>query len=100
MLGWNLLQIHNHYVVDMFFRGIRAELKKGLDNFEEQRRKFLAAYVPELPEGTGERPRARGYHFKSEAGQDKINKSTWVDLDQKVNGQAGGNVEHKENGTI
>ncbi|OAQ63451.1 tRNA-guanine transglycosylase family protein [Pochonia chlamydosporia 170] len=88
MLGWNLLQIHNHHVIDVFFQGIRAELKKGLDNFEEQRKKFLAAYEPELPEGTGERPRARGYHFKSEAGQEKMNKSTWIDMDRKPNGQA------------
>ncbi|KAG5979711.1 hypothetical protein E4U54_006888 [Claviceps lovelessii] len=78
MLGWNLLQIHNHHVVDKFFEGIRAELFKGVDEFEESRKRFLAAYEPALPDGTGERPRARGYHFKSEAGQDKINKSTWV----------------------
>jgi len=78
MLGWNLLQIHNHHVVDKFFEGIRAELSRGVDDFEESRKRFLAAYEPALPDGTGERPRARGYHFKSEAGQDKMNKSTWV----------------------
>ena len=97
MLGWNLLQIHNHSVVDKFFEGIRAELKKGLDIFEESRKKFLAAYEPELPEGTGERPRARGYHFKSEAGQEKINKSTWTDYDGKANGEV---VEKVSNGDI
>ncbi|KAG6285986.1 hypothetical protein E4U09_006967 [Claviceps aff. purpurea] len=78
MLGWNLLQMHNYHVLDKFFEGIRAELSKGVDEFEKSRMAFLAAYEPELPQGTGERPRARGYHFKSEAGQDKINKSTWV----------------------
>ncbi|KAG5934507.1 hypothetical protein E4U53_000681 [Claviceps sorghi] len=78
MLGWNLLQIHNHHVVDKFFAGIRAELSKSVDDFEESRQRFLSAYEPTLPTGTGERPRARGYHFKSEAGQDKINKSVWV----------------------
>ncbi|QUC18882.1 uncharacterized protein UV8b_03123 [Ustilaginoidea virens] len=78
MVGWNLLQMHNHYVVGKFFEGIRSELARGLDVFEESRKAFLAAYEPELPEGTGARPRARGYHFKSEAGQAKINKSTWV----------------------
>ncbi|TWU77590.1 hypothetical protein ED733_007790 [Metarhizium rileyi] len=97
MLGWNLLQIHNHNMIESFFQGIREALKKGLDNFEEQRKKFLAAYVPELPEGTGERPRARGYHFKSEAGQEKINKSTWVDLDGKANGHV---VEDVGNGGL
>ncbi|KAG6004562.1 hypothetical protein E4U21_000946 [Claviceps maximensis] len=78
MLGWNLLQIHNHHVVDKFFQGVRAALSRGVDDFEENRKHFLAAYEPALPDGTGERPRARGYHFKSEAGQDKINKPTWV----------------------
>jgi queuine tRNA-ribosyltransferase len=92
MLGWNLLQIHNHHVIDTFFQGIRWELRKGQENFEDQRRRFLAAYEPELPEGTGERPRARGYHFKSEAGQEKINKSTWVDLDGTANGKMPENV--------
>lgn len=78
MLGWTLLQIHNHHVIDDFFKGVRTELSKGVDSFEESRKMFLAAYEPRLPAGTGERPRARGYHFKSEAGQDKINKPAWV----------------------
>ncbi|KAG8421816.1 hypothetical protein J3458_003660 [Metarhizium acridum] len=97
MLGWNLLQIHNHHVIDTFFQGIRDELRKGLDHFEEQRKRFLAAYLPELPEGTGDRPRARGYHFKSETGQEKINKSTWMDMDRKANGHV---VENVANGKI
>lgn len=80
MLGWTLLQIHNHHVVSEFFAGIRQALGKGLAEFEEARAKFLAAYEPELPQGTGERPRARGYHFKSEAGQAKINPPSWLDL--------------------
>ncbi|KAG5925210.1 hypothetical protein E4U42_004443 [Claviceps africana] len=78
MLGWNLLQIHNHHVVDKFFEGIRAELSKSVGHFEESSRRFSSKYEPALPDGTGERPRARGYHFKSEAGQEKINKSVWV----------------------
>lgn len=80
MLGWNLLQIHNHHVLTEFFAGIRASLAKGLADFEEQSHQFLARYEPELPLGTGQRPRARGYHFKSEAAQDKYNKSAWQDL--------------------
>ncbi|KAH6611054.1 trna-guanine transglycosylase family [Trichoderma cornu-damae] len=82
MLGWNLLQIHNYRVVSELFAGIREALGKGPAVFEEYARKFAAAYEPLLPEGTGERPRARGYHFKSEASSDKINKPAWVDLDK------------------
>ncbi|KAG5979364.1 hypothetical protein E4U55_005254 [Claviceps digitariae] len=98
MLGWNLLQIHNHHVLDKFFEGIRAELAKGVDDFEESRKRFLAAYEPTLPDGTGERPRARGYHFKSEAGQEKINKPTWVaGFEDRV---ANGAVAGPEKGSI
>ncbi|KAL7797511.1 tRNA-guanine(15) transglycosylase-like protein [Trichoderma ceciliae] len=84
MLGWNLLQIHNHHVVGEFFAGIREALGKGPAVFEEGVRQFTASYEPLLPEGTGERPRARGYHFKSEAASDKINKPAWVDLDKET----------------
>lgn len=82
MLGWNLLQIHNYHVVDEFFAGIREALGKGLAVFEEGVQTFTASYEPLLPEGTGERPRARGYHFKSEASSDKINKPAWIDLEK------------------
>ena len=85
MLGWNLLQIHNHHIMDKFFAGIRSELSKGVAQFEASRRAFSVAYDAEFPSGTGERPRARGYHFKAEAGQDKINKSSWA---AELNGQA------------
>ncbi|KAH7318694.1 tRNA-guanine(15) transglycosylase-like protein [Stachybotrys elegans] len=80
MLGWNLLQIHNHHVVTEFFRGIRQTIGRGIDEFDQCRQQFRVAYEEALPEGTGARPRARGYHFKSEAGQEKINKTTWLDL--------------------
>ncbi|KAJ2963355.1 hypothetical protein NQ176_g10865 [Zarea fungicola] len=79
MLGWSLLQIHNHHVMYEFFNGVRAALQDG--TFEAASGGFSDAYEAQFPEGTGERPRARGYHFKSEAGQEKINKSTWIDLD-------------------
>ncbi|KND93828.1 Queuine tRNA-ribosyltransferase-like protein [Tolypocladium ophioglossoides CBS 100239] len=94
MLGWNLLQIHNHQIMSEFFAGVRQTLGKGLSEFEEGRRQFLATYEPELPEGTGERPRARGYHFKTEAGQERINKPSWADLD----GKAAGDGQPVENG--
>ncbi|KAL7931259.1 tRNA-guanine(15) transglycosylase-like protein [Trichoderma chlorosporum] len=84
MLGWNLLQIHNHHVVGEFFTGIREALAKGQTVFEEEARRFSASYEPVFPEGTGERPRARGYHFKSEASADKINKPAWIDLDKEA----------------
>ncbi|KAJ3458578.1 hypothetical protein MRS44_012687 [Fusarium solani] len=77
MLGWNLLQIHNHSVLSTFFKGIRETLSQGTEKFEELSKKFTAAYEPEVPRGTGERPRARGYHFKSIAGQTKINEPSW-----------------------
>lgn len=78
MLGWNLLQLHNHFTVDCFFRGVRGSLQNG--SFEAEKTRFLAAYGADFPQGTGERPRARGYHFKSEASQEKINKTTWKEL--------------------
>ncbi|KAJ6438631.1 tRNA-guanine transglycosylase family protein [Purpureocillium lavendulum] len=97
MLGWNLLQIHNHHVVHEFFAGIRHSLADGVDTFEGGRKLFLAAYESDLPEGAGERPRARGYHFKSEAGQEKRNKPGWKDLDAKV---ANGSIEPVADGGV
>jgi queuine tRNA-ribosyltransferase accessory subunit len=80
MLGWNLLQIHNHHMMTQFFTGIRDALASNPSGLEELSLKFSAAYELELPAGTGERPRARGYHFKSEMGQEKFNKPAWQDL--------------------
>lgn len=88
MLGWNLLQIHNHWLLSEFFTGVRKALHEGPAQFEECSRKFSAAYEPELPLGTGERPRARGYHFKSIAGQTKINEPTWQVYDGNDDGKA------------
>ncbi|KAK2073698.1 hypothetical protein P8C59_007956 [Phyllachora maydis] len=80
MLGWTLLQLHNHTLAAAFFAGIRAALLAGGDSaagFEAARARFAAAYEPDLPVGTGERPRARGYHFKSEPGDGKRNHRPW-----------------------
>ncbi|CEF83067.1 hypothetical protein SNK03_008757 [Fusarium graminearum] len=77
MLGWSLLQIHNHAILSAFFAGIREALSESTEKFEELHKKFLAVYEPEIPIGTGQRPRARGYHFKSIAGQTKINEPSW-----------------------
>ncbi|KAK8035597.1 tRNA-guanine transglycosylase [Apiospora rasikravindrae] len=79
MLGWTLLQIHNHHVMSEFFRQIRLAIADG--TFEEKATRFNKCYESELPLGTGVRPRARGYHFKPEAGQPKINKAPWNRLE-------------------
>lgn len=92
MLGWNLLQIHNHAVLESFFEGIRQTLAQGTAAYEAAKGAFIATYEDSFPEGTGERPRARGYHFKSEGGDEKINKTTWRELQGP-----GGN---KENETV
>ncbi|KAK6211618.1 tRNA-guanine transglycosylase family protein [Colletotrichum tabaci] len=78
MLGWTLLQIHNHQVATDFFTGVRAALAQdGVDGFEEQARRFATAYEAELPQGTGTRPRARGYHFKPDPNPSRINPPAW-----------------------
>ncbi|KAH7033593.1 tRNA-guanine(15) transglycosylase-like protein [Microdochium trichocladiopsis] len=78
MLGWTLLQIHNHHIVSQFFADIRKVLsEESPETFDDYCRQFQLRYDSELPKGTGERPRARGYHFKAEAGQAKINKPAW-----------------------
>ncbi|RYP23558.1 hypothetical protein DL765_001072 [Monosporascus sp. GIB2] len=81
MLGWTLLQIHNHYVVSEFFAGIRSTIAAEPSTFEENVESFFRVYDSELPKGTGERPRARGYHFKAEGGQPKINRPAWEKYD-------------------
>ncbi|KAM3486088.1 hypothetical protein MY8738_000839 [Beauveria namnaoensis] len=86
MLGWSLLQIHNHRVMDDFFEGVRAALRDG--TFGDAAEWFAQVYVAAFPDGTGERPRARGHHFKSEYGQKQINKTTWVDVEATLAVQA------------
>ncbi|KAL1852002.1 hypothetical protein Daus18300_012357 [Diaporthe australafricana] len=80
MLAWTLLQIHNHHTVTQLFAAARASLAAG--SFEDDRRAFQRAYEAELPAGMGTRPRARGYHFKSEGGDEKRNKVTWGRLQE------------------
>lgn len=55
MLGWVLLQIHNHCIISNFFTAIRNSISKG--TFEEDRRAFERVYEPELPAKTGQGPR-------------------------------------------
>lgn len=94
MLAWTLLQIHNHHVISNFFAGVRASLAVGKERFEEDYRDFTKRYEASLPEGTGTRPRARGYHFKSEFMDGKRNESTWRILqDGPGQMQAGGRAK-------
>lgn len=94
MLAWTLLQLHNHHVIANFFAGIRASLAVGKEKFQEDYQEFTRRYEASLPEGTGTRPRARGYHFKSEFMDGKRNVSTWRILqDGPGQMQAGGRAK-------
>lgn len=104
MLGWVLLQIHNHHVLDLFFASIRSSIAAG--TFEADVEAFTAAYEPQLPAKTGQGPRyedrdlcedvsvgrdygadtlsrVRGYQFKSEGpGEPKKNAKVFQVYDQ------------------
>ncbi|KAI5924128.1 tRNA-guanine transglycosylase family protein [Camillea tinctor] len=86
MLGWTLLQMHNHRVLSDFFAGIRGSLGRGYAAFEEDCARFARVYDTEIPKGTGTRPRARGYHFKSEGGESKINEAAWENYEAAGSG--------------
>lgn len=86
MLAWILLQIHNHHTMSRFFSGVRKSLARGVEAFEEDCRQFSKVYEAELPVGMGTRPRARGYHFKSEHGDEKRNPITWQLLQEGQEG--------------
>ncbi|KAG4035568.1 hypothetical protein MFRU_001g03370 [Monilinia fructicola] len=84
MLGWVLLQTHNHYVLSEFFSSIRKSIKEG--KFEEDCEEFARVYDSELPEKSGQGPRIRGYQYKSEGGERKKNKAAWNNLGADPNG--------------
>ncbi|KAI1827772.1 tRNA-guanine transglycosylase [Xylaria intraflava] len=96
MLGWTLLQIHNYQVLSNFFTGIRGSLHAESDKFERDCEDFNRTYDSELPTGTGTRPRARGYNFKSRGGDEKINPPAWekydaaADIDTDLAGKISG----------
>ncbi|KAK0324575.1 hypothetical protein LTR82_004280 [Friedmanniomyces endolithicus] len=80
MLGWVLLQIHNHHMVDLFFRDIRESIAGG--RFDEITKHFSRVYESNMPETTGQGPRVRGYQFRSEGrGEGKKNKAPFTRLD-------------------
>lgn len=79
MLGWVLIQVHNHHVLSQFFASIRDSIRGG--TFDKDSETFARAYESELPEKTGQGPRVRGYHFKSEGpSEKKKNKAAWGNL--------------------
>lgn len=87
MLGWVLLQIHNHEIMSSFFSSIRAAIRAG--TFSKMKEDFERQYESSLPLGTGETPRARGYHFRAEGpGEPKRNKAAWGHLGVEVNGDS------------
>lgn len=55
MLGWVLLQLHNHHIIDKFFAGVRTSISRG--SFEEDGQNFQKCYTPDLPEKSGQGPR-------------------------------------------
>lgn len=83
MLGWALIQIHNHAVLSAFFAGIRASI--AADTFEVDVAAFERYYESLLPEKTGQGPRVRGYQFKSEehAKPEKKNQRVFTKYDDE-----------------
>ncbi|GAB7342951.1 hypothetical protein MBLNU457_g1056t1 [Dothideomycetes sp. NU457] len=82
MLGWVLLQIHNHHIVDAFFAGIRNSISN--DTFEQDVEAFSRFYEAELPAKSGQGPRVRGYQFRSEGpGEAKRNPAAYRNLNDQ-----------------
>jgi len=91
MLGWVLLQIHNHHIISRFFEGIRTSIQAG--RFDEDCKDFEKRYESELPGGGGMGPRVRGYHFKTEGpGEVRRNRPAW--------GNLGGEERKEEDGLV
>ncbi|KAF2153349.1 tRNA-guanine transglycosylase [Myriangium duriaei CBS 260.36] len=93
MLGWVLLQIHNHHVLDEFFAGVRRSVEDG--RFDEDVAGFERVYESLLPAKTGQGPRVRGYQYRSQGpGESKRNPAGFKTLDdaaEKVAESAGNN---------
>ena len=99
MLGWALIQIHNHHILSEFFTAVRKSIAS--ETFEADCAEFNRVYEAELPEKSGQGPRVRGYHFKSEGpSEPKKNKKAWgkvgaenVDVEERGEG---GDIEPDE----
>jgi queuine tRNA-ribosyltransferase subunit QTRTD1 len=83
MLGWALIQIHNHAILSGFFAGIRASIEA--DTFDADVAAFERYYESALPEKTGQGPRVRGYQFRSEehAKPEKKNQRVFTKYDEE-----------------
>ena len=80
MTAWVLLQVHNFAVMDRFSASVRASLERG--TFEQDAEVFEQAYEPELPHGTAEKPRIRGYqHAQTGPAPLKLNKAPFRKLE-------------------
>lgn len=55
MLAWVLLQVHNHHIIEWFFRGIRQSLADG--TYQQEVENIQRTYENHLPAKTGEGPR-------------------------------------------
>ena len=98
MLSWTLLQIHNNHIMSEFFISIRESIRNG--TFEVDCDEFARLYESELPEKSGQGPRVRGYHFKSEGpGELKKNKAAWGNLG-KFDREVAGLVPDEPAGTL
>lgn len=82
MLGWVLLQIHNHHILDAFFAGIRHSISN--ETFEQDADVFSRFYEAELPAKSGQGPRVRGYQFSSTGpGEPKRNPAAYRNLNDQ-----------------
>jgi len=79
MLGWVLLQVHNHAIMDAFFAGVRKSIAE--ETFEADRKAFGEHYEVELPVMVGQGPRVRGYEYKSGPSQEKKNDKSFKVLE-------------------
>ncbi len=61
MLGWVLLQLHNHHIMDGFFAGVRLCIHESTLNLNKKL--FRETYELELPAKTGQGPRYISYTF-------------------------------------
>ncbi|KAK5137704.1 hypothetical protein LTR08_007275 [Meristemomyces frigidus] len=83
LLGWVLLQIHNHHTIELLFTSIRRSLAVG--TFTQDVERFGRVYESHLPEKSGQGPRVRGYQFKSNGPSEaKKNKSAFTKLDESL----------------
>ena len=55
MLGWVLLQVHNHHMMEMFFSGVRQSMSRIC--FHSSKDSFEQTYEADLPSKTGQGPR-------------------------------------------